>query len=174
MKTSRFSSYSLPFVKTEDFGKRLPLFLQPLNIFYEMDLLTYVLDHPYRNRFYSESVCPHNECTHCNFLLYRTLERGCWSRMLRLWADLQQEGAEVLFSFLKFFKKKKERKKITNESLLFFFKYMCIVTMYIRRVWILGGFVCCQRLPAVFIFKINVPFLVLDSLCSLLILFLMF
>lgn len=82
-------------------------------------------------------------------------------------ADLQQEGAKVLFSFLKFYKKK----KILVGH--FFFKYMCIVTMCIGCVWILSSFVCCQRLPTIFN-KCTFPFLVLDSLCSSLILFQMF
>lgn len=120
--------------------KRLPLRMQPMNIFYEMEPLTYVLDHPYRNRFYSETSCSRNECT----LQCRALEGGCWSCVLCLGADLQQEVAKVLFSFLKFGKK-----KFTNGS-FFLIHVRCynVYWMSLDSKWF-----CYQKMSTLFIFN---------------------
>lgn len=144
--------YSVHFVKTEDFRKRLPLLLQPLNISYEMEPLTYILDRPCR----SDSV--QNPCVRGRMLtLQFCAARNSWKRMLvphAVFVGRPPAGGSRSTSFLS-----EVLKKITNGSLFFvlFFRYMCVVTMYIRHVWILSGFVIRDCL--LFLFLINVPFL---------------
>lgn len=115
-------------------------------------------------QFSSETGCSPNKRTSC-------VAPPCSRQRQVLCVGRAPEGVSRRPVFLS-----KVLTKLLEGSLdsVFFFKYVCVVTVYIGYILILNGFVIRDCLLVLFFNKCTFPFLVLDLLCSSSVLFLMY